>query len=308
MTARSSQDQFQEHPPVHEPRFDPWPAARERVLALVDAPSPLLVVSDFDGTLAPISHDPMGTRIDPLGRSALRRLARWSERHPERLRLAILSGRGALDVATRVRVGGLRYLGNHGLEGGSLARRQRPESLRPESDPRFAGFWAPARAFGAAVADRLDRPEWLLVEEKGPSVAFHFRQAPDPASASELIAGAVARTAAADGSGGLVRFDGRKVIEFRPEGAGGKGAALARLIDEERPGCVLVLGDDRSDAEAFRALAELREPGGPDGLAVAVHGAIETPPEVVEAADLLLPAPRDACRLLCALARGLEAG
>ena len=93
------------------------------------------------------------------------------------------------------------------------------------------------------------------------------------------------------------------MIEFRPRGAGGKGATLRRLIERERPGTVLVLGDDRSDAEAFRVLAEERTRGRLHGLAVAVHGAVETPPEVVEAADLLLPSPRDAAAVLNALAR-----
>ena len=61
--------------------------------------------------------------------------------------------------------------------------------------------------------------------------------------------------------------------------------------------------DDRSDAEAFRVLAEERTHGRLHGLAIAVHGAVETPPEVVEAADLLLPSPREAAAVLNALAR-----
>src|SRR6478672_11111836 len=74
---------------------------------------PLLVVSDFDGTLSRIVDDPWGAQILPLGRRALRALAALPGVH-----VAVLSGRTAADVAARVRVGGVTYLGNHGMERG----------------------------------------------------------------------------------------------------------------------------------------------------------------------------------------------
>jgi trehalose 6-phosphate phosphatase len=294
--------------PVHPPRFDSWADARDRVIRLAEARGRLLVVSDFDGTLAPITIDPQGTRIVPLARSALRRLARLEARRPERLRVAILSGRSSLDVATRVRVGGLRYVGNHGLESGVLARGGRAERLTVETDPAHgSGAAADARRIGAAVATQLGRPAWLLVEDKGPAVAFHYRQAPDGDAARIAVLEAIEAAERGIGGPGLVRMEGRKVVELRPHGAGGKGDALGRLLAQERPRAALVLGDDRSDAEAFRVLADARADGRlADGLAVAVHGAVETPLEVVEAADLLVPAPRDAARLLSALAAVLE--
>ena len=67
------------------------------ISALVATPGGLLVVCDFDGTLAPISPDPTAPTILPPARRALRRLARIAGRRPERLALAILSGRAALD-------------------------------------------------------------------------------------------------------------------------------------------------------------------------------------------------------------------
>ena len=133
-------------------------------------------------------------------------------------------------------------------------------------------------------------------------MAFHFRQAPDAAEAVWRLDAAIAAIGDASGRQAFERFEGRKVIEFRPPAAGGKGAALERLLERERPESVLLLGDDRSDAEAFRVLARERAQRGLTGLAIAVHGATETPPEVVEAADMLLPAPLDAAAVLSALA------
>jgi trehalose-phosphatase len=273
---------------------------------LLAAPPPLLVVSDFDGTLSPIQMEPMGAWIEPLGRRALRRLARLAARRPERLVLVVLSGRLASDVASRVRVGGLRYLGNHGIEGGALARGRRAERLSVAVDEALQRWVTPAETIAARVADRLGRPAWLFVEPKGPTVAFHFRQAPDPATAKVAVIEAIEAAEAELGGTGLVQVDGRRIVELRPEVAGGKGAAVARLIERERPGAVLVLGDDVSDAEAFEAMRAARGRGEIRGLAAAVHGAAETPEAVRASADAFLPSTRDAARLLATLATALE--
>jgi trehalose 6-phosphate phosphatase len=284
---------------------------KARALRLLAA-RPTLVVSDFDGTLSPIVPDPLAARIDPLARTALRRLSRIARQRPDRLRLFILSGRAVVDVAGRVRVGGLEYLGNHGLEAGRLGRRARPESIRVELDPALEAFVGPARELGLRVAEALGRPAWLFVEGKGPSVAFHFRRAADPVGAMRAIEDALVAVelepgvATGKGVGRFERFDGRRVIEFRPSGVGGKALAMERLVARERPGSVLILGDDRSDAEAFRVARAGRAEGRFESLAVGVHGASETPVDVVAAADVIVESPHDAARLLSAIGRDLE--
>jgi trehalose 6-phosphate phosphatase len=264
-------------------------------------------VSDFDGTLSAIHPDPLGARIEPLGRVALRRLARIAAVRPDRVRVFVLSGRSALDVAQRVRVGGLHYLGNHGLEGAPLPKRVRAERLAVALDEQLLPFVAPARELGRAVLERMGRPDWLFVEEKGPSVAFHFRAAPDAELAHRLIGDAVDAVARDTGPTGLERIEGRKVVEFRPAEAGGKGRAMERLLARERPGAVLALGDDVSDAEAFQAIRAARADDRVGAaLSVAVHGALETPPAVLAAADIVLPQPHVAARLLSALGHELQ--
>ncbi len=283
----------------------PFASVRRRAIELLDARPPLLVVSDFDGTLSAIHPDPLGARIDPLARTALRRLSRLAAIHPDLLRVFVLSGRAAMDVAARVRVGGLTYLGNHGLEAGGLPPRTPAERLQVQTDPALAALESPARALGETVAEALDNPDWLFVELKGPAVAFHFRAAPDPAAAhatvGDALDGAIARLRVT----GLSRLAGRRVIEVRPSTAGGKGATLERLIRTEDPGAILVLGDDVSDAEAFRAMAAARQRGRA-GLALAVHGAVETPAAVIESADAVLATPHDAARLISAVGRALD--
>jgi trehalose 6-phosphate phosphatase len=261
-----------------------------------------MVVSDFDGTISPINSDPLGAEIVPLARRAVRRLARLAEARPDRLSVVVLSGRASLDVAGRVRVGGVRYLGNHGLEAGSLARRARAEGLAVTIDPALSEFIAPTEVLARRVAARLRDPDWLFVELKGPSVAFHFRQAPDTDAAREAVLAAIDATEREAGGTGMIRFEGRRIVELRPEGAGRKGRAMERLIARDRPGAILVMGDDVSDAEAFRVVGAARRRGELDGLVLGVHGANETPREVVEAADAILASPRDAGRVLAAVA------
>jgi trehalose 6-phosphate phosphatase len=282
----------------------PWPIVADRIAALAAVPGRLLVVTDFDGTIAPITPEPMATRVLPLGRAALRRLAGLAEARPDRLELVVLSGRAAADVAGRVRVGGVRYLGNHGVEGGSLARRSAAERLAVATDPDLVRHAPTVRRLAADVAGRLGNPDWLFVEDKGPTVAFHFRRAADGEAARSAVLAAIDDAETASGEIGLVRFEGRLVVELHPEGAGHKGAAVERLLDELRPVAAIALGDDRSDAEAFRAIGAARAAGRlRDGLTVGVHGAAETPPEVIDAADVILAGPRDAARVLALLSR-----
>lgn len=258
---------------------------------------PLLVVSDFDGTLSRIVDDPWGAQILPLGRRALRALAALPDVH-----VVVLSGRSAPDVAARVRVGNVTYLGNHGMERGFVPRRGRAEHLRATVDTAAHE----AVHMAERLADEMPRavPEpWLIVERKPPAVAFHYRTAADLAEASTRVRAAVDRL---DPDGVLERFPGRRVLELRPFGAVAKGEALTALVDELRPRSVFLLGDDVSDAMAFRALRELREAGVTDGVAVAIQARAEVPAEVLAAADIVLASPVAATRFLSALYRRLS--
>jgi trehalose 6-phosphate phosphatase len=266
-------------------------------------PGRILVITDFDGTISEIDPDPMGARIEPIAFRALRRLARFAETRPERLALTVLTGRAVADVAGRVRVGGVRYLGNHGLDAGWLPRRGSVRALEPGGAD--SGVMSPAARLAGEVAASLGDPAWLFVEVKGGSVALHYRRAPDPADAGRVIGDAV-DLALATGRFALERFDGRLIVELRPAGAGGKGEAVGRLLAELAPRSVLSLGDDRSDAEGFRLLASERAVGRLAALNVGIRDRSAPPPELIEASDVMLDAPRDAARLLSALATELE--
>jgi trehalose 6-phosphate phosphatase len=277
--------------------------------ALATAPPPLLVVADFDGTLAVGARDPAVAVIEPVAQRGLRALARVAAERPGRAHVAVLTGRVVSDVAVRVRVGGVEYLGDHGLEHGTLARGGRAERLRVTTDPAYDGHRHPAAMLAAGVAQELGSPPWLFVERKGPSVAFHVRQADDVAAARAAVVAAITAVEARDGlhDHGLAHYRGRSVVDLRPAAAGGKREAVGRLLERHRPGAVVVLGDELSDVDAFEAvIAARRADAALIATTVAVHGARgPAPDELLRVADLCLGSPREVGRLLLALARRL---
>jgi trehalose-phosphatase len=269
-------------------------------------PGRLLVVCDFDGTLAEGSRDPGAAAIVPLARRALRRLAGVAAARPDRVSVAILTGRTAADVAARVRVGGILYLGDHGLQAGSFPRRGDPARIETTFRAGHESSLAPAEVLATRVPEVLGDPAWLFVERKGPSVAFHVRQAEDRVAARAAVEAAIAEVDSASPPHDLAHYRGRLVVDLRPRDAGGKREAFEALLADLRPATVVAFGDDSSDADAFAVLRAARGAGAMGGLAVAVTGPHGMPDDVRAAADALLGTPRDVARALSALARSVE--
>jgi trehalose 6-phosphate phosphatase len=276
--------------------------------ALVAARPPLLVVVDFDGTLAVGTRDPAAARIEPLARRALRRLGGIATARPDRLHVAVLTGRIVADVAARVRAGGVEYLGDHGLQHGVLGRGRRAEHVQPTIDAAFDIHRDPAEALATGVAAELGEPAWLFVERKGPSVAFHVRQADDVGRARAAVVEAIGAVERRLGlAHDLAHYRGRSVVDLRPREAGGKREAVQRLIARHRPGGVVALGDELSDVDAFEAVLAARSADSRlHGVTIAVHGTLRpAPPELLDRADLALAGAHEVGRLLAALARRL---
>jgi trehalose-phosphatase len=253
----------------------------------------LLLASDFDGTLARMATDPWAATIIPAARRALRRLAARPDVH-----VAFISGRTVADLAARTRVGGASYHGDHGAEWATLRRGGRLAALRVERDPVDPRVLAVAERLKVEVPRRVNET-WLVLEDKGPALTFHFRAAPDHAVARERV---IAAVDAVDRERLLWRVGGTRAHELRPVGATTKAATLSRLIEVHRPTTTLMLGDDRHDANAFDALRKARDYGRTLGLAIAVGGHADVTAEVAPHADLILAGPEDAAVFLRLLA------
>ncbi len=245
-------------------------------------PARAAILTDVDGTLAPIAARPEQAAVPPR---ASELLARLSERYGL---VACVSGRRAEEARGLVGVEGIAYAGNHGLE------LLLPGDEAPRFDPSLQGREGDAAAFVAA----LDPDARLRLEDKGPIQALHWRGAEDE-RAAEARAHEIA---AAAGRAGLEPRWGRKVLELRPPGGGGKDAAVAALLATDGLTAAVYAGDDRTDLDAFRRLRELRE-GGELEVAICV-GVVsdEGPPELVEESDLRVDGPAGWLTMLEALA------
>lgn len=254
----------------------------------------LLVASDFDGTIAHFVSDPWAAAVLSSAQAALRRLATTPGVH-----VALISGRTAADLAVRVRVGGVSYRGDHGAQTAEASRGFRPTALRIAHEPVDASVAEVAERIKVAVPVAIPQP-WLIVEDKGAAVTFHFRNAPDLEVARARV---VAAIAAVDVDGRLVHAISLRFVELRPATASTKGDTLRRLIRDRRARAAIMLGDDRNDALAFDALREARAAGHVDGLAIAVDGHPDFSTLVADRADIVLSGPDEAARLLAKLAR-----
>jgi len=267
--------------------------------ALRADPEHAAVLTDVDGTLAPIVPRPEEAAVPARASEALRRLsARYGL-------VGCVSGRRAEEARRLVGVEGIAYAGNHGLE------LLLPGEEEPRLDPALAGREGDAAAFLAELGPSALAAAGLRREDKGPIQALHWRGAEDD-RAAEAHAHEIG---AAAGRAGLELRWGRKVLELRPPGGGGKDAAVAALLaappaepssfqphSERNVDRAVYAGDDRTDLDAFRRLREL-ERGGELRTAVCVGLASdEGPAEIAEEADLTVDGPPGWLALLEALA------
>ena len=249
-----------------------WRALLE---ALRVEPARAAILTDVDGTLAPIAERPGQAAVPEAAREVLAALS-------DRFGLVgCVSGRRAVEARRLVGVDGIAYAGNHGLE------LLLPGEEAPRLDPSLEGREGDAAAFAAGLDRRELASAGLRLEDKGPIQALHWRGADDERAAEARAHGIAAEA----GHTGLEPRWGRKVLELRPAGGGGKDTAVAALLAGEGIDRAIYAGDDRTDLDAFRRLRELCGEGRLE-MAVCVGVASpEAPPELPEEADLIVDGP-----------------
>lgn len=205
---------------------------------LTDIPPPVLEAGrdalflDLDGTLAEIADDPARVRMDQHVANALRDIARAGA-------VAVLTGRRVVD-ADRILGGAVGAIaGLHGLE------RRVARDAEIQAPVPLTALRAAADVFTSAIArGAVD----ARLEDKGVSVALHFRHAPtEAAKVLDLVRKEAARR-------DLRALCGKMVVELLPPGVA-KGDALRDFMQiapfaGRRP---IMAGDDITDESAFDA-------------------------------------------------------
>lgn len=258
---------------------------RDAAIQLLSAdPARTAVISDFDGTLAQIVDVPEAARPLP---GAARVLADLAVRFGL---VAVVSGRPAAFLADHLyppagSSGVLRLVGLYGLE-----------SVGEDGTVRVLPGAEPWRAVVAEASERASRDlgDPSAVERKGLTVTLHWRRSPS------LESRVVAVAAQLSASTGLAAHPAKMSIELRPPLVVDKGTAVRQLVQGHGAACFL--GDDVGDLPAFRALEDFAASG-----MIAVRVAVrtdESPPELLELADLVIEGPTGSLDLLQELAGG----
>lgn len=194
---------------------------------------------DVDGTLLEIAATPSGVRVEAELIATIRRLHERTDGA-----VAFISGRNIADIDALFPGLRLAVAGQHGLE-----RRDASGGLHHHV-PEGVDWPGLKARIHSAFADA----EGLLLEDKGLSLAVHFRQRP---ALERQVTGTLQRLVAAAGE--AVRLQpGKCVLEVKPAGRD-KGTAIAEFMTESpfsgrRP---LFVGDDTTDEYGFRVVNEL---------------------------------------------------
>ncbi len=201
---------------------------------------------DIDGTLLDIAATPEAAEVPHDLPGTLLRLAGWLDGA-----VALVSGRALADIDRMFFPLRLPAAGQHGAElrrvrGGVIeapGARDALDAIRPPVQQKFGGL------------------SGVLIEDKGMSVAVHYRLAPEHgpyvrAAADEIVRRHAKTTAV---------LHGKALVEFKPQ-AICKGTALTALMAEPpfRGRIPVFIGDDRTDEDGFVTAARL------GGLAIRV--------------------------------------
>jgi len=225
-----------------------------------------MLVTDFDGTLAEIGPDPARSVAMPGALDALRRISRALKQ------VVVLSSRTPDDLSRLAPVNGVRLIGDSGLP-------------PPNPDEQRA-----LEEFNGEAAKLLGSYPGVWIEIKPASTTVHLRNSKITGEEAMALLRPLLKAK------GLFGAQGRKVIEVHSR-FGGKGAALAALIDEVKPGGVIAMGDDENDRAAFELLSTRDIPH----LTIGVSSA-EVPPDLFARCDVVVDGPEKAAVFLLMLA------
>jgi trehalose 6-phosphate synthase/phosphatase len=194
---------------------------------------------DYDGTLVPFARYPRQAVPD---KNLIRLLTTLST--DPNTTLTIISGRDPATLGEWFSSLSVNLIAEHGA-----AVKKQPYNWMHET---LDQTWK------AMIRPTLDlfvvRCPGSFVEEKNHTLAWHYRNVDDDLGfirSRELLDNLFHLIR----NGQLQVIDGNKVIEIRVAGID-KGAAARKLVDETAAEFVLAIGDDKTDEDMFRALAD----------------------------------------------------
>jgi trehalose-phosphatase len=205
------------------------------------AGTPLVVLLDVDGTLAPLVQMYDEAIVPVATKEAVAALVA----HPD-VRVALVTGRSAAVARHMVGVRDLWIAGNHGFE----IQGPNGENF---ADPSVLSHRGEVATAIERLEPRVRDMAGVLVENKTLTFSVHWRLA-DPAIVARLreVLDEVAQPL------GLRITEGKYIFEVRPPAQIDKGTAVLALAERLTSGSAdasfMFAGDDVTDEDAIRAL------------------------------------------------------
>ena len=211
----------------------------------------IAVLLDVDGTLLDFAARPDAVVVPKTLCRTLERLARKLDGA-----VAFISGRPLADIDRIFAPLRLPTVGGHGAE----IRVPEGDGLNHHGSVPFD------RALKQQFFDLTQLGAGIVIEDKGYSIAVHYRLAPDLAG---LVTAAIAEIWTKAGKRSFEILPGKFVIEVKPRGFD-KGTGLREMMayppfTGRRP---IFIGDDTTDRAAFAVLPEF------GGLGLSVGGIV----------------------------------
>jgi trehalose 6-phosphate phosphatase len=214
---------------------------RRAILQKIKSCREIVLLLDYDGTLVPIWATPAEARMPATTRKLFHLLCGQPN-----IIVGIVTGRSLADILGKLGKSHPMVIANHGFE-------------IFLDDASWVHPWAERvmpllQRLARKLRRHLNMISGVLVENKGYTLAIHYRD----------VERKHVRTVRDTVLELLLPFlsefritEGKKVIEVRPNVPWSKGTAIQRvlrMLKREKHRCIIYIGDDTTDEDAFEAL------------------------------------------------------
>lgn len=200
----------------------------------------VLLLFDFDGTLAPIVDHPADARMTDEWRTRLKKLHRLPH-----VTVGIVTGRALEDIRSLVRIPGMLFAASHGFD---IAKGSKMLMSYGREDRKHF------MKLALDLDEALRKFDGVIVEDKGTAATVHYRMAQKD---DRIHIMRLTRTIAAPwlDKHGWQLTGGKMIMEVRPATRWNKGSAVEWIGKHLAPKYLpCYIGDDVTDEDAFRII------------------------------------------------------
>ncbi len=241
--------------------------------------SPFGLITDVDGTISQTAPTPQQASVSPLCHHYLSILC------SHLALVAAISGRPAVEVKNMLKIDGVVYVGNHGLERWAAGHSEFTKDVKdyPEVIKAVIKELTPLLSI-----------EGVRIEDKRVTATIHYRLCREPLSVEKII---LARLHNLPLARRLRIMQGRMAINLIPLVKVNKGTATLDLIQGYHLQGGIYLGDDLTDVDAFKAIQSASHNSEFQGFTIGIISR-EMPEKLVTEADFTLNGVNDVERFL----------